>query len=358
MDWTASGIVSEIEYEMVDPRDLDSAKGRLSGVLSGSLTFGFYTDTKAIGTLTVSDCDYEPGNLVRIYYTASLDGEYERVCLGTFFAGTSSAHYERGTWSGKIDLSSILTRYTDDLCETDTVLAKGRSAKGWFWSACRWTGSTGAILGDIADKAFPKAAVIEYGSAKLDVLNKIADILGGTIGVDPYGRVTLRKYLRPSDKPVSFRVESGDRSVTFSGVDYEDGKSDVVNRCCVKYAKEDGTAVYGLADLPSTSDYSFQRTGRRITRCYELDTMSPETADEASARAERHLASFGDGTASWSFSSFFLPYSAGDVIRFDYKDSDDDEGISVDGLVTELDISWDSAAVRMDTTIKEVRRYA
>lgn len=509
---TSHDLAGTYRFEMIDPRDLDKSRGYLDCVVpdDSDLTFGYYTDLKYQGTLFVTNCAYIENSLIRIFYEVSGGVESNRYELGTFFVATNDAKYSYGRYTGKLQLLSPLCRFTKDKCETDTVLAKGRSAKGWFWSCMQWTGSTGAIAPDIEDKVFDKTQIIEFGKTKLEVLNAIAEYLGAQIGCDNHGRITMTKYVPPSSRPVSHNVPYGDDSITFLGVDYNNGAGEVINRAVVRYkndriskktldganwvlhnahasnlvitalyasggdgrklqllpyvkgdkrqiwvlddtkngmylhnaaydkvldvrnaAKDNGTIVqghtrnastaqyweieeadgdktgydylvlikpkvdtgmrltgaeagetptirqadgrasqkwlindldepaviYGIADLLATSPYSYKQIGRRITESYEIDGMKPHTVGQANARAQRFLDANSKPSATWSFSSFYMPYKIGEVIRFRYKDSDDDSGIDVDGMVSEISYRL-TPGCQMDTSIKEVRLRA
>ncbi|MBQ0161413.1 MAG: hypothetical protein KBT28_12430 [Bacteroidales bacterium] len=351
-----------MRYELV-AKDRSTHIKNMVGVLGCTLDFGYYTDLKVSGTLEVDECDYIDGAMLRIWYEPTLDGETEHICLGTFFVSTMSLEYSYGRYSGTMDISSVLVKYTKDVCETDTVLAKGRSAKGWWWSAMRWCGATGTILGDVADVTFSKANIIEFGKPKLDVLNAIADALGCQVGVTEKGVISLTRYVSPQNRGIAYTMPIGNKSVTLRGVSYDDGRGDAVNRCVVKFDNAEhskGTSepsvIYGKADLDSDSPYSFARTGVRITNSYTVDEMSPRTKERADEIAQRYLDMNSKPSATWQMRCLYLPFTIGDVIRFRYQDSPSDDGIDVDALVSEVSMDIGGTSIVMEVTLKEIRR--
>lgn len=362
MDWSESAIVHRMRYELV-AKDLTTHIKDMSGVQGCTLDFGYYTDLKVSGTLTVDDCDYVDGSLIRIWYEPYKDGEAEHICLGTFFVTGTSLRYEYRRYKGTIEISSTLVKYTKDLCETDTVLAKGRSAKGWWWSAMKWCGATGKIDSSIEDATFSKANIIEFGKKKIDVLYAISDILGAQVGVTDKGVISLTKYIAPSNRPVSYSVPIGSKSITMRGVDYDDSKGNSVNRCIVRFDNSEnakGTSepsvIYGLADLPAKDENSFVSTGVRVTNAYTINDMSPRTKERANEIAQRFLDANSKPSATWQMKCYFMPFTIGDVIRFRYRDSVTDTGIDVDALVSEISMSIGMASIQMTCTLKEVRR--
>lgn len=365
MDWSASGIEHSMRYELVTRKTHEHIKD-MSGVQGCTLDFGYYTDLKASGTLEVDECDYVKNSMIRIWYEPLLNGEREHILLGTFFVMSSALTYEYGRYKGMMELASVLAKYTNDVCETDTVLAKGRSAKGWFWSAMKWCGATGTILGDVKDVTFSKANVIQFGKPKLNVLNAIADVLGCKVGVTPSGLVSLEKYVSLLKRPVSYTVPTGDKSVTFRGVEYDDGTGGVVNRVVVKFdnahgAKENNEepVIYGIADLEASSPYSFANTGIRITKSYTVNDMSPRTKERANEIAAQNLDANRKPAATWQMKCLYLPFTIGDIIRFRYQDSPQDTGIDIDALVSEISMEIGNTSLVMTCTLKEVRhRYA
>lgn len=388
-DWTKSGIRDTYRWVMCDNRTLNEIED-LTGFLDGSLSASYEGDLKWTGSLNVSGSNYVTGRVLRCYHTATLEseGKSKTTCLGTFFANNDDLTYLHGRYTGSLELKSMLLRFTESKFTTPWTFTKGKSAASSWWQLMQSEGAKNTSALTVKDANWKKTQVVEFGETKLDALNVVADFLGGQVGVGPNGFVRLDPYVKPKDKPVSYTVPMGASSLVFEGVDVNADRSDCVNRFSVLYEKEvekkvqDGTyksdytdsdgvkhlkgspkyktvkekvPVYGCAELPDSSAFSFKQRGRHVDETDTLQNMTPETKERANEIAQTRLNRFSRGSVQYTFDSYYMPYTIGDVIRFRYRDNESAAGIDCDGLVTNIEYALGLTGLRMQTTIRRVR---
>ena len=388
-DWAKSGIRDTYRWVMCDNRTMAEI-AELTGVKSASISASYEGDLKFSGSLEVSGSNFVTWRLLRCYHTAALEseGKQKTTLLGTFFAGNDDLTYLHGRYTGTIELRSMLLRFTMARNPTPWTFAKGKSALSSWWQLLQSEGAKPYGRASVKDAEWKKTEVIDFGETRLAALNRVADFLGGQVGVDPDGFVTLNPYVAPSKKPVAYSVPHGASSLVFEGVGMTVDRTDCVNRFSVLYEKEveeqvaDGVyakqttdsagvvhpkgstkyktvkkkvPVYGCAELADSSAYSFKSRGRHVDASETLQNMTPETKERADEVAKSRLDRFSRGSVQYTFDSYFMPYTIGQVIRFTYRDNETAAGIDVDGIVTNIEYTLGPTGLRMQTTIRKVK---
>lgn len=355
--WTESGRIDGYVFEKIPIKGIDAdPSGELNGVIGGELNFSYDSSLKVSGSLDVTKTNFINNCYIRIWYTPTLNGEKKRIRLCTCYASTSNGHYEDGLYSGTIELKSVLLRHTGDKLRKNYTLAKGKSALAAFKAMFKWLGGTYAVKG-MKDKKFTKNTVVEFGRAPMEVLQYIADFLGGEITCDTYGRTVLQKYTIPSKKPISYTIPSGAASVTLPGIDIHNSQANTPNYTAVRYQYTEGSGknavtreIIGTAAADSSSAISRNKCGRFITETYNLSDMSPKTKARADAIAASKLKSASKHYVTYKVRCFYLPIEIGQVVRFRYDD------IDIDGLVSKIDMKLGDA-LTMDVTLRRVRKH-
>jgi hypothetical protein len=354
VDWTASGRQGWYECYRIDAaRGIGGKQVKMSGIVGGNLTWSLDSDTKVSGSLEVTRTGMVHNSYIRVYYCAKVGNRTQRVELCTCFAKTESGHYDPAgdTYSGTIDLVGVLARHTEDKLCRNFVLAKGKSALGYFREVFRWLGGAYKIQG-VKDKRISKTKVVEVGETPMTILQYIADYLGAEITCDTHGRTVIRKYVAPSRKKRSYVTPSGQRALALPGIDISSAQDGTVNRAVVKYTYRDKSGkdvtILGAAAASSSSAISRKRTGRWVTEVYDLNGMSPRTAARAKQLATSRLRRASGYTTSYTYQSLYMPYHIGDVIDFRQGK------IRCRGIVTGIDMTLDAAG-SMTTTIRKVR---
>ena len=388
-DWAKSGIKDTFRWVMCDNRTMAELDD-LTGFAEGSISASYEGDLKFTGSLNISGSNYVTGRLLRCYHTATLESEGKSIttCLGTFFAGNDDLTYLHGRYTGTLQLQSMLLRFTESKCVTPWTFTKDKSALNSWWQLMQSEGAKNYSTVSVKDANWKKTQVVDFGETRLKAMNVVADFLNGQVGVNPKGYITLNPYLAPKEKAVSWSVPYGASSLVFEGVGVTINRSDCVNRFSVlyeqsvekkvqdgvyasKYTDSDGVVhqkgdpkykttkvkvpIYGCAELDDTSAYSFAKRGRHVDETENLQNMTPETKERANEIAKQRLGRFSRGTVQYTFDSYYMPYTIGDVIRFTYKDNEKAAGIDVDGIVTNIEYTLGLSGLRMQTTIRKVR---
>jgi len=395
--WTKSGIVESFRFVMCQPTGLFAEEKELTGVQSATINLSYTGSSKYGGQLEVINSNWECNHVIRIYYTAELPstGDSTTILLGTFFSGTSDQTYEKGEYSGTIDLWGTLFRYTETKLNKNMTCAKGSKIVSWFWKLMKMEGSTGKIASNIKTSAkFSKTVVYDFGKTKWDMLSNIASRLNARVELDAKGQIWLKKKVAHSKRTPTYTVPTGAASVTFEGVEYSNTEADVVNRYYTKaemsyqveekYKDKKGktkkkkvtktNTYYGSAQLSKSSVYHFSKRGRNVdsSESYsDLPSSIEKMKDESSAQrkkkgkaiqkwlkeeAQDALASVDSASYEFKFDSLYMPYTIGDMIWFEYIDSADDSGIKIKGLVESIDYKINERGLTMSTTIKSYQR--
>lgn len=393
----SSGRIDAYEFEILDSASYSRTVGWLRGVNSGKLTFALDTDLKITGNLSISSDQYFDPCVIRIHYKPSLNGETKDIVVATCFAFAKDMNIVMGRYTGTIELKSTLARYVDDVLQGDFTIAKGHSFKSEF---SRFTtnvcpGGKYAFDMNVKDVVVPEAIMIERGKKTMEVVKAVADGLGASIMVDPYGTLRFIPYMAPSKKKRSAELPVGEYSVTLPGVKISNDFPDLPNRvayhCQIQYRMEeyklndkgnkvpDGRGGYktqyrthstyriGKAQVDKTNHLHYGHRGRFITKLYtyqkklgdykinETQRLQKDLADalaEATNKAAVALANVAAGVKLYTIECYYMPISIGDVVKFEYIDN----GIRliVDAIVQTIDMNIDVGS-RCTVTLKHIR---
>lgn len=346
-DWTKSGRVEWMEFRKVSVGCSDVAAAKdgemLENVTGWSLSWGYETDLKVSGSVDVLGCTLEEMNnfLLRVYLCARHPetGEEARVLLATCWALCNSGHYESGQYSGTIELKSTLCRHIDDQWSTAYSFNKGTTYAAHWRKIFKERGGWPLWDKALKDKKVSTTTAIEFGQASpWRILQEIADGVGGRVTTDAQGRTVMEKYTAPSGKSATVTIKTGAASVLLPGVDIDDSTAETPNRAATVLTytvnKKGGSVTktkHGEAKAASTSDYSYQKTGRWITATYPINkgTRTNKACKEHSAKKLKGLSK---KAVYYTVKSFYLPISTGDVVNVRL-----DDGIAAKCLVHSID---------------------
>lgn len=398
--WTTSGRVDSFAFEKVAANDIDKHDGWLEGVTGGSLTFGYDTDLKVSGSLDISSTSFVENCVIRVHYKPKLGSETKDEVLCTCFATAEDMRFDKGRYTGKLNLRSLLAQYIDDKLRDNFTIGKNKSYKAELKRLVSVVGGGKyRISGDVKDKKCPKAKAFEYGKAPMEVLQSIADSLGGQVGTDANGYMTLKPYITPAKKSLALKLPKGGYSVTLPGVDISDNLSTATNRVaykCIcswkqteyvldkkgnreKYTSGANKGKYktkkvnktrvitGRAQVSPTSSLHYSKRGRWVSEIFEikrdlgtkglnsttaLNKKFAEIQTEMNRKAASKLSSVSARVRHYTIESYYLPVEIGQVVEFEYVAS----GINlhVQAMVLSVDMTL-GAGARMKITLKHVR---
>lgn len=353
-DWNASGRIDSFKFEKISAKDINTSLGTLDCLVTGGrLTYSYYSDLKVSGELEVVNAPSsmsEEEYLIRVWYTPTLNGEKQEIMLGTFYF-TADLHYENGTYQGTISLRSLLARHIDDLTVQKWTLAKGKKASLCFKNVFKALGGF-PIINGIPDKKLQKQYVFDVGVAPMEILQYIADYVGGEITVNPKGQTVLQKYQTPANKKknISHYITANAKSVLQSGLDISNSIKEIPNRVVCVFETQSGnrTVQYvGKAALAAKEARSYQKIGKWVTVYYSISNCKKPYVKNLKAKAKQNLAKLNHKTIYYEFDTYYQPIEIGEVIQLKYDD------ITVNGLVSDIEMDL-SVGANMHIKIRKV----
>jgi hypothetical protein len=347
MDWAQSGIKHAFSFQLVDAVNLTDPRGWLDNVTGGKLTEAYRGDMRASCTLDIDGGEIPLGCAVRIWHEAEAGGETVRECLGTFQPDPAGGTYESGRLTGSVECLSSLGKLSTTLGKrvisvgNSNIAAHFSEIVGWAkavpWVAPNWN----------ANKTF--AAPYVWVMATESVLaeaQRCADAMGGYLGVDEQGRVTLTPYTEPRRLAESWQLLPG--GVVHFGVDVD--VPAIVNRVTAKYEHRSGndTKTYTAEKhLEPSHPWSVENIGRweaiELTNVTVEDGQDPQTILDDAVKKELESRAAAMNTYSIT-ANYDAAVRCGTAGRLVYRDSPDDEGINARVFCSGREIRLDYTA--------------
>ena len=346
MDWFASGIKNEFEFEMLDPW-LKSSRGTLD-VYSCSISEGYYTDAKAQADIECDGAQYIENSAIRVWHIATLGEETVRECIGTFIPDTQSEKLENEQSILTLSMMHPLDKLATDCRCGDSGVSTSTNIAQWVQDRIQGAGCNANISPALiaSGRTFPSAWVWEHGETVLSAIQSAADACNYQVGADAAGNVTFYPYTVPSARSVSFEFPEGSLSITMPEVKIS--TNDIINCVNVKATKDDVTLV-ARAQVAATHPWHFSKIGRNYAKNYEESQMDDFTQAAVNAKAAYYLAQNDDTTRKWEATCLYVPIRCGDVVRFKTGDG----SAEAVAMVQQRKITCD-AQMEMDLVLDEV----
>lgn len=156
----------------------------------------------------------------------------------------------------------MLARHIDDLTIQKWTLAKNKMASDCYKDIFTALGGF-PIIDGIRDVKIAKAIVFDVGVKPMEILQYIADMVGGEITVSSHGQTVLRNYRLPAEKAMDVNtvIAANGESVVKPGIDISNSWNEIPNRvCCLTEAG--GKQYIGVAALASDESRSFDNLGK------------------------------------------------------------------------------------------------
>lgn len=315
MDWGASGIVNSYQFERVG-FDLETSLGFCDDITGGEIAENYDGEYR---TCLQVDIDGEPlplTSLLRVWRIAELGGETVREELGTYMLQPESQQlaFERGRFTGRASLQSILYGLDTDLRPRDTSIAATTGILDTFVAKVEQYNFQTAVAYELQGDArtWGSAHVWERGESVLDECQRCADALGGYVNVDTHGRVVMEKYVTPAKRPDTFAL-SADGYLDGVGIT----RGDLVNYVSVAFTYDAGggkqKTLIGKATLASYDPRSWKNVGRWAAANYEVASLGTKTQAGIDAVAATYLASVAATTRTFSLTMPYAPIKTGSV---------------------------------------------
>ena len=334
-DWGASGRTDEYSFFRVDPYTLANIEEIDVDAENSSITWGLDTDNRVSATLHVLN-DVVKDSMVRIVHTVEADGDTSTRTLATLFPETNGTSSTFGTADRAINCYGALWRHSHDYLRTDHAYGPGDNCIGVIKEIVEADGGQLYVHGDApVERTHTKDLFWGVGTNKLEMIETIAGWIDAEIGVTPDGMVSVRAYVPPGRKPVSFEFVEGANCLYEPGIEWEDTRDDAINRVIAFYSTDEESDT-ACADLDPGHPYSAERIGRKKT--YVMELSEPCTHEELVAKATNYLNEHAGSQVYIEITHAGVPgLECGQVVTYtnsiDYPDP-----ISARFLVTEMSI--------------------
>lgn len=313
MDWTSGMRDDRLVFEMVDPNDLDSSRGELTGVVrdGSSLTFAYDTDLLMSGELKIIDAPFIENSLIRIHLYVDKDDYHDE--LGTFFVTSDDLELNHGVYSGTLELSSRLVALSDDVWIRNFTIPKGSSAISVLADLLESYGLEHSFDQSISDYVYNDSNIFTFGENVLDTVLDICEKLKARLSINGHGIILLNPIIDDALKNPVFEIDGG---FVIGAVTVKDETYSMPSRIGVINKSEDGTEIIAYADVPTYSPAARSRRGRRITKTYELSDMPVASYVHAAKEAQARLDEESSGARTFTFRSLYIPLREGNVVDF------------------------------------------
>ena len=352
-----------ISVVMCDPRSLD-ALGELPDVeLDGSeLSWGYYTDQRMSGTIKALGAGWIDHSLLRVVLT--MGGVTQELATGV----VQKMPWSRsgGAQVVESEMHSARAMIADDLLPGHWTICAGARSTDVVSELVGGAGRPYLITADAVNHIWSEPKVYEMGDSRLSDLMDVADVSGNRIDVDGPGNITWSRYVPPSARTPTFRLDLSDPKTTvLDGIKGGTSRLDTPTRAVVTYHGEkrdaegeivkdaDGKAVqvelYAYADMRSTETSGAR--GYVIATHEQVDDLPDQSQAAIDAKAREAASRLtADKWREWELSCAYTPLRMGDVGELVLPDGVD-AGLH---KVLVKNLKLDLKTLVMDLTLKEV----
>lgn len=318
-----------------------------------------FTTIKARGSISFNGCD-PPDEIdpIRLYYCFT-DADSKRVKepVATFLAEASNPAFsslEGGTTreSGTVDCYSLLKVLSDASLKRPLTVPAGTNAVAYAVAAVESFG----LRTNNPDKSsylLSSDHTFEATDSHLDMVNWLLDAAGfASATTDALGTVQIVKYVEPTERPVSWVFDNGDRSIMYPKVSTESDWRSIPNVYTAIYQTDEESLAVTVRNVDQNSKASLPNRGWRENSLTEAvselagDTVQKRLAN-LEAMAKKNLAGKSAEVEYVKFSCAYVPVKLNDAVMIEYSDR------RWSGSVTDVRTSGDAQG----KTDLEVRRF-
>lgn len=318
IDMHRGGRLTSWEYVRVSWPDMGEI-GQVPGAITHRADESMFTTYKTSGTLEYAGMPDLGDDMVRVYAVMSLDGETERMCIGTYRVATGKETIEEGQARGTADLYSMLSVADKRQAEETFAIDAGGNlldAAARLFRDC--------LLGVTATPCAKTAsAPLSWpaGTSYLDIANDIMEAIGyGSVDVDEYGNAVMAPYSDPSSKAPADTFSDTDPDVSDRSFVREFDRLGVPNVVVVTSTADDGSEIRAVAELDDPDNpYSTAARRMRIVSCSDVAGLSTQAA--ADEKAAELLKSALTQIETLTIGHAGKRFRRADAVQMDYRRS-------------------------------------
>lgn len=314
IDWSRGDLLHGLRVMQVDPNDLKTIRGELTGVQGGRLDLQYYGDTRCSATIeTVGDTGWDGSAALRIVHTV---GDYTGVMLvETLFTG----FVQRVPWDGQTDgihrtyeVAGTLFGVESDIL-TGVSVARGTSALDVVRQMCKAANRPYRIGPNATDYIFGSSHVYDAGASRLEILFDACERSGNRLSVDADGVYTFDRYVPPSQLGPTYSCAAGmQRGMVIGPIEGEEAWMSAPSTVIVS-AESDNRSITARAKIAAGMPQAHAVRGYDVADYRPVTDLSPFDQSTARALAERYLREDYDEVETIRHSLMYRPLREGDI---------------------------------------------
>lgn len=368
MDWNDTAYAYLVEVLVVSQTNVDIVLGTLQGfVLSGaSITENYNSDSRSQAKITTIVAENESDGYIdqaRLRILLSIPSRGYSQELITGYVTDISEKTEHGYTQRDYSIEGTMWGLLNHKIDAPITIGKGASMVT-VWRALLQSQTKMQFTAEKAqDHIFSQTIIYEAGS---DLSTVLFEISSGYSRMDNtgHGVVELVKYIAPSKRQPDKTIDVSDvRGLLMYPLEKKSTQWEAPGRAIVtatvsKTDRNGNTTqevLVGTYDAPSSHHTSLAKRGWLRARADSYTGLSENpTKDALKTEARRNWENSQSKYRSWTASSTFANYHAGDVIEliFGIDDSKKDGESSVKVLIENVQTNLENFT--QDLTMKEV----
>lgn len=331
MDWTNTGYSWDVTVMVIHQADVDNTLGFLSGVqLQGlTITENYYSDTRIQGKVTTivpegkSD-GYVKNARLRIILNVPKFAFIEELMTG--YVSDIKITNEDGYTKRQYTLESTIWGILEHKIKDPITIKKGAKLVSTWGSIINKLTKMQYSTTGAQDHAFKNNILYEVGTNLSTLLFELSSGYD-RMGVDGHGRLTLKKYVNPTEQePTSVMSYHDTRGMLVKPLartssEYDPPGRAIVTTTISKEVTEKGKkktiqeVVSGFYDAPSSHATSINSRGwlRARSDSYTGASEKPSKS-ELNAAAKKNWEAAQDKGIEWTCPSVFQDWHIGAVI--------------------------------------------
>ena len=307
--WKNTAYTPTVTVQMVDPWNIEKARGELEGVTKISTTDGYYSDTKISGSIETIGDNYIPGSWLRI----AVDGE-PVATLGV--QSVKSTQAPEGTEKKSYTLQSVLWMLDADITFVLITIGQGAKCSDVIKRCCSDTGKQSYFAPGWRDATYSDAKVYERTDSYRKVIADVCSKANNQLCADPLGRVMISPYSAPDSKTSTWTIDADDpRGVVLSpGYDDDDETGNAYNRTLVIASGQNDQTIVAYADAPASDPIGHYQRGWTRTAVHQVSDMTPFTQARANQLVSQYIPDDRSRGITRSCTCLYFPVVGGDVV--------------------------------------------